>query len=129
MGIGHHMHSDEPPVDSHPREAPEISHAGDAAEPVGVPIACSLSRGELVTRLRQWQELLSDVIERRPIEGGVSLIFSNAASRTAIADLADQEHACCPFLDFTVSGAQAAILEVRAPAAAQDIIRELFGSS
>ena len=104
-----------------------MSDAGDVAEPASVAIACSLSTGELRTRLEEWQELLRQVTERQSIEGGLRLTLSRSAARAAIADLAIREHACCPFLDFTVdSDTEAPVLEVRGPPAAEGIIRELL---
>lgn len=108
----------------------EMNAAGDAAETVTVPVACSLSSGDVRTRLLEWDELLRGVSARQSVEGGLRLVFGSSASLTAIADLAIREHACCPFLHFTLGlDAEAPILEVRAPAEAQDVIREVLGGS
>jgi hypothetical protein len=46
-----------------------------------------------------------------------------------IGDLAAREHACCPFLAFTLDlDAERPVLEVRAAAEAQPIIDELLGT-
>jgi hypothetical protein len=50
-------------------------------------------------------------------------------SQTVIGDLAAREHACCPFLAFTLDlDAERPVLEVRAAAEAQPIIDELLGT-
>lgn len=107
-----------------------MTHAADTHESTGVPIACSLSSGEVETRLQEWRELLSGVSERRHIEGGIRLTFARSAVGAAIADLAAREHACCPFLTFTLGlDDDAPTLEVRADAAAQEIVNALFGGT
>ncbi len=104
--------------------------AGGAAEPASVAIACSLSTKEAGIRLDEWHELLRQVTKRQSIEGGIRLTFSRSAARPAIGDLAIREHACCPFIDFTVDpNSEAPVLEVRAPPAAHGIIDELCGGS
>ncbi len=100
---------------------------GDVAQPVSTPIACSLSSGEVRTRLREWADVLRDVQERQAIEGGIRLVFSGAASLALIADLAIREHVCCPLLRFTVGrDDEAPVLEVRSGAEPQDLIRQVF---
>jgi hypothetical protein len=107
-----------------------MTNAGDAADSPRVLIACSLGAAELQTRLSQWQELLRRVSDRQPIEGGLRLVFLRSAPGDAIADLTVREHACCPFLDFTVDlEAEEPVVDVRGPAAAQPIIREVFGGA
>lgn len=107
-----------------------MTNARDAADSANVPIACSLAATELETRLSEWRELLRLVSDRQPIEGGLRLVFLRSAQADAIADLTVREHACCPFLDFTVDlDAEAPAVDVRGPAAAQPIIREVFGGA
>ena len=102
----------------------------DLAEPPEIPIACSLAADEVQIRVAEWQEVLKKVRERRPIDGGVRLVFEPSTPAAAVADLAAREHACCPFLNFTMPvSAEAPTLEVRGRAAAQTIIDELFGGS
>jgi hypothetical protein len=108
----------------------DISTAGDVAETVSVPVACSLTSDDVRARLLEWDELLRGVTARQPVQGGLRLVFGSSSTLTAIADLATREHACCPFLHFTLGlDTEAPILEVRAPAAMQDVIRQVFASS
>lgn len=106
-----------------------MSEAEPSARAAGVPIACSLPADALHTQLREWSDLLTAVAERQVIDGGLRLTFDSSASRALIGDLAAREHACCPFLDFTLDlDAERPVLEVRTAAEAQPIIHELFGT-
>jgi|GEM_PF-648108 len=100
----------------------------DAAEPLGIPIVCSLTAADVQTRVAEWQDLGRRVRARQPIAGGLRLIFESTTPPTVIADLAAREHACCPFLDFTLTADdEVPVLVVRAPAAAQAVIDLLVG--
>jgi DNA-binding transcriptional MerR regulator len=92
-------------------------------------ISCSLDAGEMAGRMDEWQALLGLVIDRTPVNDGISLSFAaDPAVAAEVARLAVAEQACCSFFDFTVrvSGGELH-LEVRGAQEAQEIISALFG--
>jgi hypothetical protein len=92
------------------------------------PIACSLTATDLSARLGAWQEVLTHVVDRAPIDDGLRLVLGPTAPIGDIARLAAAEHACCAFFSFAVTiDARGAALEVSAPADASEILTALFG--
>jgi DNA-binding transcriptional MerR regulator len=96
---------------------------------VNQPISCSLEASEMAGQMDDWQALLALVIDRTPVNDGVSLSFSPEPGIAAeVARLAAAEQACCSFFDFTVRVSGGNLhLEVRGPQEAQEMISSLFG--
>lgn len=109
--------------------------AGDADDPVAV--ACSLDPASMGDRVDEWAALLAPsddgrrgVVGRTAVDGGVRLHFGPSTDAAEVARLAAAEQACCPFFRFTLSlDAGGPALEVRAPAAAHEVVAALFGSA
>jgi hypothetical protein len=76
-----------------------------------------------------WQALLGLVIDRTPVNDGISLSFAPDPGVAAeVARLAVAEQACCSFFDFTVRASGGELrLEVRGTQEAQEVISALFG--
>lgn len=98
------------------------SGAGGAGETV---IACSLTGPGMAERVAEWRAVVEGA---RPvgIDGGVRVTLP-VGKVAAVAELAAAEQRCCPFFDFRLLFAGAAVqLEVRAPADAAGLVNELF---
>ena len=93
-----------------------------------VPIACSLSGGDMQDRVAEWQSLLGGVERREEISSGLRLVFRHPAPLADISRLAAAEYECCPFFSFaiTVDG-RGVGLEVTAPAHGQELLEAVFG--
>jgi MerR family transcriptional regulator, copper efflux regulator len=93
------------------------------------PIACTLSSGDRGERVGAWRQLLARADRREPIDGG--LRFSLPASLAGLtAELAAAEQQCCTFFDFTLHLSGGTLdLEVRAPAEAAPLLRDLFAAA
>jgi DNA-binding transcriptional MerR regulator len=93
------------------------------------PIACTLAAEAVPDRLREWQNVLDRVEERRATAEGVRLRFPRDPELLAsLAGVAAREVDCCSFFTFTLSlDADAAWLTVTAPGDAQPLITPLFG--
>jgi DNA-binding transcriptional MerR regulator len=106
--------------------APQPAHPALGDEP---PIVCTLGADQMDGRVTEWQAVLTQVVDRQAIEGGVRLQFPTSPGLAAtIADLAEREHGCCSFFDFAVRISAAGLsLDVRAPEAAADLVAALFG--
>jgi MerR family transcriptional regulator, copper efflux regulator len=91
------------------------------------PVVCTLTSDDRGERVGAWRQLLARADHREPIEGG--LRFELPASLAGLtAELAAAEQQCCTFFDFTLHLAGGALhLEVRAPAEAAPLVREVFG--
>jgi DNA-binding transcriptional MerR regulator len=103
------------------------------AEPVAVraPVACSLPESERPGRVLAWEDVLLQVERRKPLPGGVRLVFAPSPELAGrLADLAAREHRCCAFLTFVLRPtAEALVLDVQAPGDAAPLVRGLFGSA
>jgi hypothetical protein len=98
----------------------------DLASP---PIACALEPDAAREQVDDWRSVLRFVSARDRIPNGVRLRVGADLALDAVARLAIAEHACCPFLTFTVIGhGRSVTLEVTAPADAQSLVADLFGS-
>jgi DNA-binding transcriptional MerR regulator len=95
----------------------------------GPPVACTLDAGAMQDRIGDWQTLLARGTGRTPIPGGWAIRFDTDPELAAdLARLATAEQACCGFFDFTISVTGDGLrLEVRAPAAAGDLLATVFG--
>jgi MerR family transcriptional regulator, copper efflux regulator len=93
------------------------------------PIICTLTSDARGERVGAWRQLLARADHREPIDGG--LRFELPASLAGLtAELAAAEQQCCAFFDFTLHLAGGALhLEVRAPAEAAPLLRNLFGAT
>lgn len=114
---------DEPPAAPSVESFIPLTTAGSA------PIACTLAPEEMGTRLDDWQRLLALAAERRPLKGGLMLIFPQGAAVVAeLARLAAAEQECCAFFDFRMHLTGSTVeFEVRAAPEAQELITGLFG--
>jgi hypothetical protein len=100
-----------------------------AQEPV---VACTLTGADDVAqRVDDWQRLLSRVVARETIDGGLLVRLPAGADLAAeVARLSAAEVECCSWIDFTIRvTVDATILEVRAPAAGQDTLASVFGAA
>ncbi|OUS97718.1 MerR family transcriptional regulator [Rhodococcus sp. NCIMB 12038] len=93
------------------------------------PVVCTLGSGEYDERARQWRQVLSAATGREEIDGGLRVWFPSDPDLVAeVARLAAAEQSCCAFFDFTMQLAPDRLtVTVRAPAAAGDLLSELFG--
>ncbi|WP_421741368.1 MerR family transcriptional regulator [Cellulomonas sp.] len=93
-------------------------------------IACTLQPDAVPDRVADWQDLVARAIDRRPIDGGVSLMFAPDADLAGqIARLAAAEQQCCTFFGFTVHLTTGQVgLDVQAPADAADVVAAMFGA-
>jgi DNA-binding transcriptional MerR regulator len=95
----------------------------------GEPVACSLTGSDQQTRVQEWNQLLASVTGRENTDGGIRLTLPADADLIGqVARLAALEQQCCRFFDFTIDlSAEMAVLTVRAPAHAADLLDTLFG--
>ena len=95
----------------------------------GPPIACTLGSESLSDRLADWQALLTHVLRREAIDGGVRATLGQSAPLDELMRLVAAEQDCCQFFAFTITvDARGIALEVRAPAEAIPIVHSLFGT-
>lgn len=95
------------------------------AEP---PIACTLTGGDMQTRLDEWHTLLEEV-PRDPIPGGVRVRFPPPAPLDEIARLVGAEQACCAFFTFTITvDTHGVTVDITAPADGQTMLDSVFGA-
>ncbi len=101
-----------------------------ASEPGDHPIACTLAGSSLRGRVDDWQALLTHVVERQPLDGGVRAVFGSTVPLDEVMRLTAAEQACCQFLSFAITvDARGVALEVTAPPAAIDVVHALFGEA
>jgi hypothetical protein len=96
---------------------------------MNLPIACTLSAGELRQRKTTLATLRAIVNSRTGIAGGYRYRF--AKHSTALQDvsrIAELERQCCRFLDFNVIESETSVcLDVTGKPEAIAIIEDLFG--
>jgi len=93
------------------------------------PIACTLNGGDMGQRLDDWQDLLTHVTARTPVDDGIRLTFAPDVPLDRVAALAAAEQDCCRFFRFALTvDTRGTALEVRAPADAHDLLGALFGA-
>jgi DNA-binding transcriptional MerR regulator len=112
------------------RHAGPCDESCACASPMPEPeIACTLaSVGDMQQRIVDWRALVDRARTREDTPGGVRLTFTpDADTSAAVARLATLEVACCTWFDLTMKlTPSATVLEVRAPAAGQAFLAELF---
>src|SRR3954470_15844976 len=94
-----------------------------------LPIACSLSAGEMRTRAEQWRSLSeSHRLGREPIPGGIRVRLRREA-RPEAETLVEAESHCCPFLELRLRDeADELVLTVTGPDEARPIIEQLLAA-
>ncbi|MBA2794469.1 MAG: hypothetical protein H0U32_10845 [Thermoleophilaceae bacterium] len=96
-----------------------------------LPLACSLSAGELADRRGVWQRLAAEWLHsRRQTSTGVELSYrADDGVEAKLRDLAALEADCCSFADWAVSrSGDRVMLEVTAPPDAVPAVHALFAS-
>ncbi|MEE2034007.1 MerR family transcriptional regulator [Rhodococcus chondri] len=92
------------------------------------PVACSLDAGRHEERVQHWGQALAGTV-REPIPHGLRLIVPSERAGTVV-ELALAEQRCCPFYDFSLHlQGKVAVLEVRAPESAAEMLRDLFADT
>jgi DNA-binding transcriptional MerR regulator len=94
----------------------------------GPPITCTLDGADQETRMRDWRQLLQAVTSRQDIDDGIRLTLPADPDLIGqAARLAALEQACCRFFTFAMElTEQSAILTVRAPADAAELLHAMF---
>ena len=96
---------------------------------LGSPVACTLPIDDAPDRLADWQAVLSEVVERVPVEDGLRLTLSDQADLAEVSRLLVAEHGCCSFLRFALTVDDRGVaIEIGAPGDARDLVVELFGT-
>ena|SRR5438105_1150198 len=68
-----------------------------------IPIACSLSAGDLAKRQAAWRTLLDNsLLVRERVQGGLRLIVRSDAG-PQLSGLVEEERICCPWITFVVN--------------------------
>lgn len=94
-----------------------------------IPIACTLSAGDVAERLADWQALLDGAENHDPIDGGVRIRLPRDVDIASVATLIDAEQQCCRFFSFALAVTDVAVsLDITAPADAQAVLDELIGA-
>jgi DNA-binding transcriptional MerR regulator len=89
------------------------------------PVACTLTADDMRDRAAQWHDVLDGAL-RVTIPDGLRLTMP-ADRAAAVAGLAAEEQKCCAFFDFRLHlDGPSLHLEVRAPEAGAELLRELF---
>ena len=100
-----------------------------------VPIACSLSQGELADRVDEWQEFFALHVDAAHHEDNVLRLRLRDGDRDgddvallAAVSLAAREKACCPFFSFAVDvEVTERWLRVTVPDGAGEVLDEFAG--
>jgi hypothetical protein len=102
------------------------------ASGLGPAIACTLEGGidAMLARVGEWQDVVGLALDRRPVAGGVTLLYSHG-ERLAVelARLATAEFACCSFFTFSLTVDPSGMtFTVTAPEEARDVVTAMFGA-
>lgn len=90
-------------------------------------VACTLDAAEMPGRLREWQDVVTHVVDRAPIDGGTRLQLDADTPLDQLALLVGAEQGCCSFFAFAITvDSRGPALEVRAPAEGQAMVDSLF---
>jgi hypothetical protein len=96
-----------------------------------LPIACSLSAGELSVRQAQMAELGRDALVGAAVDGGRAELRFTASSRIRerVETVAAAERECCAFLTMRVDEARGEVrLTIEAPEGAEPVLEELVSA-
>jgi hypothetical protein len=99
--------------------------------PEELPIACSLTAGDLPTRMAQMAELGRDSLVDARVDGPhAQLRFAaGEAVRERVERFVEAESRCCPFLRFQLEDPpDAVVLLINSPADAEGAIAELVAA-
>ena len=95
-----------------------------------LPIACTLSSGDLVRRQQVVRELFEKTLERHELDDGFDFIFpSSDAILTEVIEFICFERKCCQFLIFELAfeaGDGPIHLRLRGREGAKEAIRQIF---
>lgn len=92
-------------------------------------IACTLSPGSVKARVDDWRALMTHVVDRERIDGGVRSVFADSVPADELIRLVAAEHDCCQFFRFAITvDARGVALEVRAPESARAVVESMFGA-
>lgn len=108
-------------------DAPVPVVLGDAAAPA---LACSLDADQLGDRVGDWAQVLEGAIGREPlVDGtGIRVVLDPEVRLDQLTRLVVAEQGCCAFFRFTITVDERGLaLEVRAPAAAGELVAAVFG--
>lgn len=107
---------------------PTIQAVSLTTKPGPINIACTLSAGSMKGRLEDWQKLLTHVVGRSAVDGGVRCQFAAHVPTGELMRLVAAEQDCCQFFHFAITiDTRGVALEVRAPGDAIDVVHSLFG--
>ncbi len=96
----------------------------------GPRIVCTLGGSDMSQRIGEWQDLLTHVTAREPLDGGVRLVLVSDAPLAEVVRLAAAEHDCCTFFSFAVTiDHRGAALEITAPPEGAEVLTAAFGSA
>lgn len=95
------------------------------------PIACTMDSRDMRTRQEEWRSLLvSIVIDRSLVAGGVQLVIKNSAdTKQELERLIALERSCCAWIHWQVRGKPPSLLLVEATAEQKEgeaLLREWF---
>ncbi|HEV2581765.1 MAG TPA: hypothetical protein VGT44_13000 [Ktedonobacteraceae bacterium] len=97
-----------------------------------VPVACSLTAGERVTRAEEINDLFTGVQQVRELADGYALCFPGTSSwPQRVLDFIQGERSCCLFFTFEVAFLpnQGPIwLNIRGPEGTKEMVRETLAS-
>jgi hypothetical protein len=95
-----------------------------------VPVACSLTAGELVTRAEEINDLFTGVQQVRELSDGYALHFPGTSSwPQRVLDFIQGERSCCLFFTFEVTFLpnQGPIwLHIRGPEGTKEMVKEML---
>ena len=92
-------------------------------------IACTLPVGSMTGRLADWDAVLTHVVARERIDGGVRCVFAPSVPTADLIRLVAAEQDCCQFFGFAITmDTRGVALEVVAPDDAHPILESLFGA-
>jgi len=88
-----------------------------------IPIACSLSAGDLAKQEGAWRTFLgSSLLARERVPGGLQLIFRPGAAPELNA-LVETERICCPWIAFALRGDS---VTMTAPGDGEEALVQMF---
>lgn len=123
-------HTPEGPCDSDCgclTDSSKTSTPGTRVAAVSAPLACTLEAAEIQPRLREWRDLLTHVVDRSPIDGGIRLQLDATIPLDQLVLLVTAEQECCSFFAFAITvDSRGLALEVQTPPEAQAMVDSLF---